>query len=81
MERYKVGDILRSAPRDGIDPVTNEPYRTVRREITAVRKNGYSWKYPEYGEKTAAGYVNSFRSEDSNDCFMEAGWTLERVDT
>ena len=77
MTRYTVGTILRLKPQTETHSTPNGPYQMVRREIVEVRDSGYSWKYPELGEKTPAGGDNLFLSEESNDPFMEMEWEVE----
>lgn len=59
-ERFKIGDILEC---DGL-----------RYQIVEVMDKGYSWKYPDDGERCANGQENLFWSENSTDPFFEVGW-------
>ncbi len=57
------------------DRITHPHFPSVVREIVDVRANGYGWRYPEFGERTAAGYENYFISENSTDPELD-GWVL-----
>ncbi len=44
----------------------------VKREITAVRDTGYSWRYPDIPDR------GEWDTENSTDPFLEVGWELAK---
>lgn len=76
-KEWKVGDIIELTGSDGLGIA----HETIYRKIAEVRETGYTWFYPQWGfnEKTPGGAENNFLSEDSNDPFLEWGWTLSET--
>jgi hypothetical protein len=63
--KLNIGDIIKGIMSHN-DKVT--------RQITEVRKTGYTWKYPDIDDR-------DFWSENSNDPFFEWGWEIVKEDT
>lgn len=60
-QRFAVGDLVKCL----------RPHaQGIVREILAVRRTGYTWRYPEVPDK-------DFWSENSNDPFLELGWVKQ----
>lgn len=68
--KWKVGDVIMFNPRRSFPCEEGEP---IYRKIAKVRKNGYSWYYPEWEFEaiTPSGSGNHYWSENSSDPFLE----------